>query len=446
MRFLSLLLSLPLALSVAAALAQQSGSGDQDVLTGKAAYGGWEKSEPGTRRLIRPEDLPEPYATRSASNAPGRAERPQDATVKALDGFSVELFASGLYQPRVIEIAPNGDIFVADSGSGEIHVFRMSEGGSPTHEVFASGFDRPYGIAFYPLGDEPRYVYVADEGSVSRLPYKSGDMTASGEREVLIDDLPVGHHWTRDIVFSPDGGTLFVAVGSGSNVGEGTLGARPPEGFIEENPLGAAWDEERFRADVLAYDPDGGNGRIYATGLRNCSGLTIQPATGALWCVVNERDGLGDDLPPDYATRVEEGAFYGWPWYYIGDNPDPRHEGARPDLQGKVTVPDVLFQAHSAPLGITFYTGNAFPEEFRGDAFVAMHGSWNRDRRTGYKVVRLLFDENHQPTGVYQDFLTGFVLSDETAWGRPVDVRMAKDGSLLVSEDGSGTIWRITAD
>ncbi len=197
---------------------------------------------------------------------------------------------------------------------------------------------------------------------------------------------------------------------------------------------------------MLAFDPDGKNARVYATGLRNCSGMTVQPATGALWCVVNERDALGDNLPPDYATHVQEGAFYGWPWYYIGSNEDPRHKGERPDLAGKVTVPDVLFQAHSAPLGITFYDADAFPAEYKGDAFVAMHGSWNRDHRTGYKVVRLIFDDSGKPTGAYQDFMTGFVMDDQSVWGRPVDVAVAKDGSLLVSEDGSGTIWRVTAE
>jgi glucose/arabinose dehydrogenase len=208
-------------------------------------------------------------------------------------------------------------------------------------------------------------------------------------------------------------------------------------------PLGALWGNEENRAAVLAFDPDGGNERIAATGLRNCSGMTVQPATGALWCAVNERDGLGDNVPFDYATSVKEGAFYGWPWYYIGSHEDPRHANARRDLAGHVTVPDVLFQAHSAPLGISFYDGSQFPAEFKGDAFVTLHGSWNRGTRTGYKVVRLIF-ENGKPTGEYEDFMTGFVVSDEQVWGRPVGVATAKDGSLIVSEDGSGTLWRVT--
>jgi glucose/arabinose dehydrogenase len=271
-------------------------------------------------------------------------------------------------------------------------------------------------------------------------------MKASGEPETVVPELPVGHHWTRDLAFSPDDKTLYVSVGSGSNVGEGTMEGDPPSGFIESHATGATWDRETDRADVLAFDADGKNKRIVATGLRNCSGMKVQPSTGDLWCAVNERDELGDDLPPDYATRVQSGGFYGWPWYYIGPNEDPRLKGKRPDLAEKVTTPDVLFQSHSAPLGITFYTADAFPPDYRGDAFVALHGSWNRDHRTGYKVVRLLLDPDGKPTGAYQDFMTGFVLDDQVVWGRPVDVEVAKDGSLLVSDDGSGTIWRVTSN
>jgi glucose/arabinose dehydrogenase len=418
----------------------------ENTLTGPNAFDSWEEAKPGVTRLIKPEDLPAPYETRSSSNAPDQAERPQGAMPQVPNGFKVQEFASGMTEPRVIEIAPNGDVFVADSGAGEIDIFRMAEDGAiSVKSVFAADLDRPYGIAFYPQGDNPEYVYVASPGSVIRFPYKSGDLKAGGAAESIVPTLPVGSHWTRDLEFSPDGKTLFVAVGSGSNVGEDTMEGTAPEGFIESHALGATWGEEEDRADVLAFDPDGKNKRIFATGLRNCSGLTTQPGTGALWCAVNERDELGDNLPPDYATRVEEGAFYGWPWYYIGPNEDPRHKGARPDLAEKVTVPDVLFQAHSAPLGITFYEGSAFPAEFKGDAFVAMHGSWNRDHRTGYKVVRLLFEDG-KPTGAYQDFMTGFVLDDQSVWGRPVDVTEAKDGSLLVSDDGSGTIWRVVSE
>ncbi len=432
--------------ALAAALTSYGAQAENDVLTGQAAFGSWEKNKPGTSRLIRPSDLPAPYETRSASNAPAPAEMPAGAKPLVPNGFRVTLFARGMRQPRVIEIAPNGDVFLADSGSGQVRVFRMGGNGEVAEtSVFASDLDRPYGIAFYPPSD-PQYVYVGNTGSVVRFPYRTGDMTASGEAETIVPELPTGYHWTRDLAVSADGGTLYVSVGSGSNVGEGTMEGPAPEGFVADHPLGATWGGESDRADVLAFDPDGGNKRVYATGLRNCSGMTVQPATGDLWCVVNERDALGDNLPPDYATSVHEGKFYGWPWYYIGSNEDPRHAGERPDLAGKVTIPDVLFQAHSAPLGITFYEGDAFPADYKGDAFVAMHGSWNRDHRTGYKVVRLIFDKTGKPTGVYQDFMTGFVLDDQSVWGRPVDVKMAKDGSLLVSEDGSGTIWRVTAE
>jgi glucose/arabinose dehydrogenase len=214
--------------------------------------------------------------------------------------------------------------------------------------------------------------------------------------------------------------------------------------WVKTKPLGAAWDTEELRANVLSFDPNGNNMKIVATGMRNCAGLTVQPATGRLWCVVNERDDLGDNTPFDYVTHVVEGAFYGWPWYYIGGHEDPRLPGARPDLKDKVTVPDVFMQAHSAPLQMVFYQGNNFPSDYKGSAFVTMHGSWNRVKRTGYKVVRLLFDGSGKPTGEYEDFMTGFGVSDTQVWGRPVGVAVANDGSLFVSEDANGTIWRIT--
>jgi glucose/arabinose dehydrogenase len=253
---------------------------------------------------------------------------------------------------------------------------------------------------------------------------------------VVVRRLPPGGHWTRDVVFSADGSRMLVSVGSSGNLDRDMTGA-PPPGL----PLGAAWGDNENRAGVLEYSPEGGQPRILATGLRNCSAEAVQPGSGALWCVVNERDGLGDNVPPDFATEVRPGAFYGWPWFYIGDHPEPRMN-TRPDLASKVKVPDVLIQPHSAPLGIEFYDATQFPPEYRGDAFVALHGSWNRSLRTGYKVIRLLFRDGH-PTGEYQDFLTGFVASDQAVWGRPVGLTVMHDGSLLVSEDGNGTIWRV---
>ena len=258
-------------------------------------------------------------------------------------------------------------------------------------------------------------------------------------------ELPHGYgHSTRDIAFSNDSRQMLVSVGSASNVGEG-MGS-PPGGlpsWIGQHPLGASWGGETDRAGVLAFDPEGKGARVFASGIRNCVGLAVHPVTGDLYCSTNERDGRGDNLVPDYVTRVREGAFYGWPWFYIGDNEDPRHRGERPDLKGKITSPDVLLQAHSASLGLTFYDAGMFPAEYRGDGFAAEHGSWNRSKRTGYKVVRIRLKDG-VPTGEYQDFVTGFVIDDSEVWGRPVGVAVAHDGALLLSEDGNGTIWRVT--
>ncbi|TGQ34956.1 sorbosone dehydrogenase family protein [Mesorhizobium sp. M00.F.Ca.ET.216.01.1.1] len=428
------------------AFAQQA---DQPVLKGKAAFGGWKADRPGVRRLITPDDLQAPDVSQSSSNSASPVERATSAGPQLPPGFSAEMIVSGIDNPRVVRVAPNGDLFVADSEADQIRVYRLAEGSAKPAEkaIFARNLTQPYGIAFYPPGDKPQWVYVANSDSIVRFPYRDGDLKASGGPETIVDNIPSTHHWTRDIAFSPDGKTLFLSVGSGSNVAE-DIGAEPEGGFdawTKSKPLGAAWGSEDGRADVLAYDPDGNNGRTVATGLRNCSGMTVQPATGALWCVVNERDELGDNVPFEYATTVKDGAFYGWPWYYIGDNEDPRHQGERPDLAGKVTLPDVLMQAHSAPLNIAFYDGKNFPADYQGDAFVALHGSWNRDVRTGYKVVRLKFRDG-KPTGEYEDFMTGFVISNDEVWGRPVGVAVARDGALIVSEDGNGSIWRVTYD
>jgi glucose/arabinose dehydrogenase len=416
---------------------------DEALRTGAAAFGDWRTDAPGVRRLITPADLPAPFATKSAAYRSQRAARTGVDIPKAPPGFAVDLFANGLNIPRVIRIAPNGDIFVAEHGAGRVRVFHPGKAGAgPAEgEIFAEGLDRPYGIAFYPSGENPRFVYVGTLDSVVRFPYRSGDTKASGPAEKVASLPGHGGHWTRDVAFSADDKTLFVAIGSGSNVDEGV--PPPDQASIGEAPLGASFGDERDRADVLAFDPDGKNKRVYATGIRNCSGLAVQPATSALWCVVNERDGLGDNLPPDYATRVTEGAFYGWPWYYLGDHQDPRHKDQRPDLAKSVTTPDVLIQAHSAPLGIAFYGADQFPSEYKGEAFVTLHGSWNRSTLAGYKVVRLVMKEG-KPTGEYEDFLIGFVGDDQKVWGRPVGVAVAHDGSLLVSDDGSGSIWRVS--
>jgi len=383
---------------------------------------------------------------------------PAGARPQVPDGFTAELVTTDLHKPRVIRVAPNGDLFVADSMFNSVRVLRVPAGSAQPEkdEVFASGLKQPYGIAFYPLGPSPRWVYVANADGVVRFPYKNGDLKAGGKPERVIEGIPWVHHYGRDIAFSPDGKRLFLSVGSGSNVAldmfpepHWTIHPEPRNvdglaAWVKLKPLGAAWDTEELRADVLSFDPDGKNMKIVATGLRNCQGMTIQPATGQLWCAVNERDELGDNTPFEYATHVVEGAFYGWPWYFIGGHEDPRHAGQRPDLKDKVTVPDVFMQGHSAPLQMTFYQGDNFPAEHKGSAFVTMHGSWNREQRTGYKVVRLLFDASGKHTGEYEDFMTGFVLSDTAVWGRPVGVAVGKDGSLFVTEDGNGTIWRVS--
>ncbi len=433
----------------ATAGAQSGTPAPATILTGKAAYGDFRTDAPGVRRHISPNDLPKPFETETPRNRVDVVGKPTDGQLKVPPGFAVKLFASGLDQPRLMRVAPNGDIFVAESQAGQLRVLRPSVDGNGVAqmEVFATGLRRPFGIAFYPTNDNPEWVYVGNTDSIVRFPYRTGDLKARGAAEVIAPGLPTGDrpHWTRDIVFSSDGKKMFVSVGSGSNVAEEMpkLDAAALQKWIAENPRGATWGAEKDRADVLVFDPDGKNRRIFATGIRNCVGMAIHPATNDLWCSTNERDLLGDDLPPDYVTRVREGAFYGWPWYYIGANEDPRHKGARPDLKDKVTVPDVLIQPHSASLQMVFYDGDQFPAEYKGHAFVALHGSWNRAKRTGYKIIRVAIKDG-VPTGEYEDFVTGFVISDASAWGRPVGVAVAKDGSLLFSEDGNGTIWRVT--
>jgi glucose/arabinose dehydrogenase len=416
------------------------------VRTGEAAYGDWRDDAPGVVRHFTPDAMPPPYRTASADRAPSVVQQPAGAALHVLPGFAVDRFMTGLERPRTMRVASNGDVFVAESGAARIRVLRPSA--DPAHpvqsNVFAANLALPFGIDFWPPGGDPRFIYVATSSEVVRFPYQVGDVAARGPAEVVVTNLPRGGHWTRDLVFSADGTRMFVSVGSASNDAAGmrakdSLAVRAWEA---RSGFGAAWGDEEDRADVLAFDPLGHNRRIFATGLRNCTAEAIAPTTGALWCVVNERDGLGDNLPPDYATSVREGAFYGWPWYFIGDHEDPRLKGQRPDLAGHISQPDVLIQPHSAPLGIAFYDGKQFPPGYRGDAFVALRGSWNRAQRTGYKVIRLRF-ANGRPTGEYEDFLTGFVASDQAVWARPVGIAVAREGSLLVSEDGNGTIWRI---
>ena len=410
------------------------------VRSGQYAYGDWHTDAPGVVRHLTQADLPAPEATQSASRGPRTVPRPTGAMLRVPAGFTVQIWATGLDTPRAMRTAPNGDVFLAESGAGRIRVWRPQPGGDHPGPaaVFASQLDQPFGIAFWPPA-QPRYVYIAETSRIVRYPYNGG-LQAAGPAEVVVPHLPEGGHWTRDLAVSPDGASLYVSIGSASNVARGMRGTAG--GSASAADAGIATGDESGRAGVYRFAPDGGPLHLVASGIRNCVGLAIEPKTKALWCATNERDGMGDDLPPDYATHVEDGGFYGWPWYYIGDHEDPRHQGERPDLAGRITVPDVLIQPHSAPLGITFLSGPNAPPGYAGDALVTLHGSWNRARRTGYKVVRLIMHDG-VATGEYQDFLTGFVANDEAVWGRPVGVTALQDGSVLVSEDANGTIWRV---
>jgi glucose/arabinose dehydrogenase len=386
---------------------------------------------PGTVHKITVSDLPQPYATHSANNGPDLVARPENVWPSAPAGFKVDLYATGLDNPRTLRTAPNGDIFLAESSPGRIRVFRgLTKDGKPERSaIFASGLEKAYGVAFYPPGPDPQWLYVGNTKEVVRFAYHNGDLQASGSPE-HIADLPAGWfgHWTRAVEFSGDGKKMFVAVGSGSNVDD-----------PDTHP------GEKDRADILVCDPTNCKLTVYAYGIRNAGGgIAVNSLTGELWCSVNERDALGDNLVPDYITHVQEGGFYGWPWWYMGGHQDPRHQGKHPELKDKVIVPDVLLQPHNASLELTFYEGQQFPAEYKGDIFSSQHGSWNRAVRTGYEVIRVPLHQTGHASGEYEDFLTGFVLPDGNVWGRPVGVTVASDGSLLVSDDGSQSIWRVT--
>jgi len=395
-----------------------------------APFTDFRSEQPGTIRKITAQDLPAPYATKSSNNGPKLVTRPPNAWPKVPAGFQVQQFATGLDNPRLLRTAPNGDVFLAESSSGIIRVFRgvTPDGKARQMEVFAKGLNQPYGITFYPPGDDPQWVYIGNTDAVVRFPYRNGDLAARGKAQHLVDLPHGGGHWTRDIQFTADGKKMFISVGSESNVDD-----------TDTTPA------EKDRADILQFNPDGSEMRVYASGIRNAGGgLAINPKNGELWCSVNERDGLGDDLVPDYITHVEEGGFYGWPWWYIGGHQDPRHEGKHPELKGRVIVPDVLVQPHNASLEMTFYEGKQFPSEFLGDIFSSQHGSWNRSVRTGYEVIRVPMHQTSRATGEYEDFLTGFVVDNGHVWGRPVGIAVAQDGTLLVSDDGSNSIWRVS--
>ena len=413
------------ALAVLLGLAGASAAGDQ------SAFSDFRSERPGTMHRITATDLPAPFATSSVSNSPKVEPRPADAKPQTLPGYRVELYADGLDNPRLMRTAPNGDVFVAESRPGRVKVIRGRDGAgrAQTVEVFADGFTRPFGIAFYPPGPNPTHVYIGNTDSIVRFPYQVGDLKARGARETVAGvptSAPPGRgHWSRDIVFSRDGKKMYVSVGSLTNVDD-----------VEMNP------GEKDRATVLEFNPDGSGRRVYASGIRNAVGLAVHPTTGQIWVSVNERDALGDNLVPDYITHIEDGAFYGWPWFYIGSHQDPRHNGKHPELKSTVKVPDVLLQPHSASLEMLFYSGSQFAPEHRSSIFAAEHGSWNKLQRTGYKVIRVPLKDG-APTGEYEDFLTGFVIDYGHVWGRPVGVTLASDGTLLVSDDGSNAIWRV---
>jgi glucose/arabinose dehydrogenase len=364
--------------------------------------------------------LPDPFATKSSGNAPESLKAPAGFLPTVPPGFRVNVFATGFKEPRFLIAAPNGDIFLSDSGAGKIFILRDPQhtGSAQQRVEFASGLNRPFGIAF-----RDNYVYVGDTDALLRFTYDPKTSQRTGGPEKLMD-LPHGGHWTRDVLFTADGKHLLVTIGSESN---------------------ASLGEDPRRAAITLCDLDGRNPRLYATGLRNPVNIALDPQSGQLWTTVNERDGLGDDLPPDYFTSVQDGGFYGWPYTYIGNHPDPRIKPENPALASKAIVPDVLLGAHHAPLEFAFYTGQQFPEKYRNGAFIAEHGSWNRSKRAGYEVAFVQF-ENGKPVAGPEDFLTGFVPdpSSSGAYGRPVGITVASDGSLLVSDDGANVIYRIS--
>lgn len=372
-----------------------------------------------------PAKLPPPFDTESARRSSRVIPQPANAKLTVPKGFKVNVFAEGEFRyPRWMALAPNGDVFVADSRANSIIVLRdkNKDGVADERFVWSDKLAQPFGMAFH-----RDWFYVANTDSIVRFKYRSGQTVAEGEPERIVELTAGGYnqHWTRNILFSPDGTKMFVSIGSATNVD------------VEADPK---------RAAISVYDPDGKNHRIYASGLRNPIGLAWNPKTGELWTAVNERDGLGDDLVPDYATSVKEGGFYGWPYSYLGKNRDPRRK-EETDLVDKTIVPDVIFQSHVAALGIQFYTGKMFPKEYQGDAFVAFHGSWNRAKLSGYTVVRIKFDDKGKLEGnSYENFVSGW-LPDENSnevWGRPVGLLVMPDGSLLITDDGARKIWRVS--
>lgn len=387
------------------------------------------EDRPGQKFHIRASEMPVPYATRSVSNRMDVIRRDDTQVPVAPEGYEVSVFASGLSHARWMTVAPSGEVFLAQTGIDEVTVLIDSDGDGRADETapFVTGLEGPHGLAF-----RDGYLYVADLQGIWRLPYRAGQRSA-GQAPERITPPGVfgvaGGHWTRNLAFDADGRFIYAAIGSITNIGE----ELPP------------------RATIMRFNADGTGGRVFASGLRNPVGIAVHPRTGALYTAVNERDGLGDGLVPDYLTSVRDGGFYGWPYAYIGPNPQPFFAERRPDLVQESIVPEVLFQSHSAPLGLVFADSDQFPPDWRDDALVALHGSWNATTPTGYKVVRVPF-ENGRPTGSYENFVTGFWVDTKEDWrgnsiaqviGRPAGLALARDGSLLIADDAANVVWRV---
>jgi len=385
-------------------------------------------AEVGERIRLVPSDMPQPYATRSVSNAPRVVSRPPDAMPKAPAGFKVTLYRAGLSHPRHLIAASNGDVLLAEPSEDQITILRDTDndGRADVVQPFIEDLDRPHGLAIH-----GGYLYFADTVRVWRAPYQAGDLKPRGPKEPVTSDGAIGSgggHWTRNVAVSADGSQLFVSIGSAGNIGEEQAPRATIQSFRIDGPSGTARGQATF-----------------ATGLRNPVGIAFLPGSNRLFTVVNERDGLGDDLVPDYLTEVKQGAFYGWPYSYIGQNPQPNYAERRPDLVRQAVVPDVLFKSHSAPIGLIFYQGRQFPAEYRGDAFVTLRGSWNSGKPLGYQLVRVKFRDG-KPEGGYEVFLDGFRSGGTDraeVWGRPAGVAEMPDGSILVTDDTGKTIWRV---
>jgi len=369
-----------------------------------------------------PPPLPDPYHSPSASNAPTVIARPENAQLRLPAGFSIKEYASGFERPRYMIQLPSGVVLLSDSArKGTVYALfdKNKDGVSEDRKPLLEGLDRPFGLALW-----KDYLYVAETTSVKRYKLNTSSLEiGQGEEVVSMKEFGSGH-WTRTIRFSPDGSKFYLSIGSASNVSPG---------------------EPEMRAAILRFNPDGTGKEFVARGTRNPIGLDFEPTTGKLWAAIQERDGLGDDLVPDYFTSIKEGGYYGWPYAYIGPNEDPRNKGQRTDLVKSTIVPDVVLPAHVAVLDSRFYRGSMFPARYKNGALLAFHGSWNRAQRIGYSVVFIPFKDG-KPAGQPEELLSGFMLDPgkKEVWGRPVGLLELPDGSLLVSDDGGNKIWRIT--